>query len=160
MPTSTEAMSQAADPTQWADDRDPGRDGRPSLGSLSPVRLFLLPSGTGPRRIDGVWWPYSCDLSRELPSLLAALDRQRGRVTRVTVNRSAWPHVPPRLRFVDRVVHLGCFRTDRGPQAICLICPGVGRWDLTVVPPGMALPEAELLMAGASGVRTPHTSEA
>lgn len=94
MPTSIEAMSQAADPTQSADDGDSGRDGMPLLGSPSPVRLSLMPPGTGPRRIEGMWWPYSRDLSRELPSLLAALDRLWARVTRVTVNRSAWPQFP------------------------------------------------------------------
>jgi hypothetical protein len=163
VPTTTEAMSQSADSEQPTDDdRDPGRGGTPPAGfiALAPVRLSLVPPGTGPSRIDGTWWPYSGDLAGELSSLLTELDCQWGRVTRVTVNRSAWPHIPPRMHFAGRVVHLGYFGTDQGPQTICLICPGLGRWDLTVVPSGSAVTETELLMVSTLWAPNPHTPEA
>ncbi|MGW7003180.1 DUF5994 family protein [Streptomyces sp. NPDC054933] len=129
----------------------------PPLGitPLAPARLCLLPSDTGPCRIDGTWRPRSRDLALELPRLLGELDGRWGRVTRVTVNRSMWSPIPSRILFADRVVHLGWFRTGRNPQTICLVCPGIGRWDLTVLPP-----ETGFFPADASGARDSHTPEA
>ncbi len=72
----------------------PGRQGTATQGITeraavtSPaepakVRLLLHRDDAGPAPLDGGWWPRSTDPAEELPSLVLALDKLHGRVTRV-----------------------------------------------------------------------------
>ncbi|SPE53632.1 hypothetical protein SNS2_2081 [Streptomyces netropsis] len=119
-------------------------DGAPSL----PVRFFLntAPTGTGP--VDGAWWPYSRDLTQELPALAAALELPWGRITRVAVNPAHWPVIPGKVPVGTRVVHVGWF-VEQDPHDLLLLSFRVGRWDLLVIPPETAPETAARLMAAA-----------
>jgi Family of unknown function (DUF5994) len=111
-----------------------------------PARLIVLPPGTGPHLIDGVWWPRSHDLGHELPGLLTALEERWPRITRVTVSRSMWRARPGTLTVDGRELHIHQSESVPHPHTICLLSYGVGRCDLLVVPPGATPAEAHRLM--------------
>ncbi|WP_192918272.1 DUF5994 family protein [Streptomyces spectabilis] len=119
------------------------------LTSLRPVRLRLAPRRNGPRPIDGVWWPRSDDLTAELPLLIGALPRNWPQMAHVTVNDTMWSAFPGRILIANHVVQLHRSTTRHTPNTICLVAPGKGRWDLLVIPPRTATPEALRLMATA-----------
>jgi hypothetical protein len=127
------------------------RDHVPGL----PVRLSLTSKTTPAGRLDGAWWPYTRDLSAELPPLTTALDASGGRITRVTVNPARWPVIPREVVVDGRSVHVGRF-TEReaddlllGQEAddLILLCFTDGRWDLSVIPPATHPAAAVRLMA-------------
>jgi len=128
---------------------------QPPLPSHPVLRLRLAPHGNLPRAIDGAWWPRSYDLPAELPALLAGLPRQWGRITRATVNGTAWSAVPGRLLVSHRVVRLRGNQVESAPHTIVLLAPGRGRWDLLVVPPDTTEQAAEALMAAAVAGQPP-----
>ncbi|WP_420034289.1 DUF5994 family protein [Streptomyces sp. cg28] len=114
-----------------------------------PVRLFLTPSGAAPYRIDGAWWPRTDDLIAELPPLLSALPFRWARIVHVTVDATAWSAFPGRMLCAGHVLHLHADTRPRTPTTACLVAPGSGRWDLTVVPPRTDEAQALRLMADA-----------
>ena len=129
---------------------------RPAMpGATVPLaRLALAPIGTGPRRLDGAWWPRSHDLGRELPSLLAALEHRWPHISRITVSRSLWRTGPAALLLGERVLRIN--RSDAAHSMICLLSYGIGRCDLLVVPPGTSVHEGRRLLNAASTVDTAH----
>lgn len=110
-------------------------------------RFTLRPPHTGIHRIDGAWWPRSRDLTDELPPLLAALAERWGRITRVTVDSDMWLASSRRMAFGDRVVHLNWSAGMGHRHSVCLLSLGVGRCDLTVVPPEATPAQAERVLA-------------
>ncbi|WP_199551484.1 DUF5994 family protein [Streptomyces sp. N35] len=102
------------------------------------LRLHLAPATGGPRAIDGVWWPRSYDLLRELPVLLAGLPPTWGHITSVRLNGALWATAPGRLLVAGQVVRLRRSPAANGTAGIVLLSPGRGRWDLLVVPPDTA----------------------
>ena len=123
----------------------------PAPGPAVPLaRLSLSPLGTAPHRLDGAWWPRSHDLSRELPSLLAALEQRWPHISRITVSRSLWRTGTDRLLLGERVLRIN--RSDAAHSMICLVSYGVGRCDLLVIPPGTSVHEGRRLLAAASAV--------
>ncbi|MFE7901741.1 DUF5994 family protein [Streptomyces sp. NPDC057424] len=121
------------------DDRAPGL----------PVRLSLTSKTTLAGQLDGAWWPYSRDLTAELPPLVAALDEPWGHITRVTVNPSRWPVIPHEVAVDGRSVHVGWF-TEQDADKLILLSYTVGRWDLLVIPPTTDPAAAARLMAAAT----------
>ncbi|GAA2460720.1 DUF5994 family protein [Streptomyces macrosporus] len=103
----------------------------------SPARLTLTAIRVLPGRpgVDGVWWPRSRDLSRELPALTDVLDDGWGRVTRVTVDPTSWPVVPRAVRVTGRTVRVGWFLDEHHPYELILLSHDAGRCELLVVPP-------------------------
>jgi hypothetical protein len=101
-----------------------------------PVRLALTATRVLPGRpsVDGVWWPRSRDLSRELPALTDALEAGWGHVVRVTVDPTDWPVVPRTVRVTGRRVRVGCFPGGQ-PYELILLSHTAGRCELLVVPP-------------------------
>ncbi|MEZ0093279.1 DUF5994 family protein [Streptacidiphilus sp. EB129] len=124
------------------------------------VRLSLKPASRNPGRVDGAWWPRSRDLARELPALVAELDRVWGRITRVTVHRGMWPDVPPAVPTGTHTVRLGWFDIEQEPDDLCLLSYTVGRWDLLVVPPECDPDRAARLMATACDVHNHQSTRA
>lgn len=114
-----------------------------------PLRLSLVPAGSGRTRIDGAWWPYSRDLAAELPALTEELDARWDRITRVTVNPAHWPVVPKRVPVDGHVVKVGWF-TEQDPHMLMLLSYRPSRWELLVVPPGTDAATAAWLMAAAA----------
>ncbi|MFJ4815625.1 DUF5994 family protein [Streptomyces sp. NPDC088801] len=127
------------------------RDHVPGL----PVRLSLTSKTTPAGRLDGAWWPYTRDLSAELPPLTAALAASRGRITRVTVSPARWPVIPREVVVDGRSVHVGRFTEreaddlllEREADDLILLSCADGRWDLSVIPPATRPAAADRLMA-------------
>jgi hypothetical protein len=126
-------------------DRTAPRD----LATDFPARLSLTPKTTLAGQLDGAWWPYSRDLTAELPPLAAALDEAWGRITRVTVNPTSWPVIPHRVPVAGHTLHVGWF-TEQHADKIILLSYTVGRWDLLVIPPETEPAAAARLMAAAA----------
>lgn len=111
------------------------------------ARLTIAPHADTVRRIDGVWWPHSTDLLAELPDLLTALPFDWPRITHATVNGAGWPALPTHTLVAGHVVRLRRTTGRPGPDTICLVSPGNGRWDLLIIPPGTPESEAVRIMA-------------
>lgn len=126
---------------------------RPPPPSRPLLRLRLAPHGSGPRRIDGAWWPRSYDLLSELPHLLSGLPRAWGHIAGVTVNDTTWAVTPARMLVCNQVVRLRRATAAHAPHTVTLMAPGQGRWDLTVVPPDTTEEAAVPLMAAGAGDR-------
>ncbi|MCK7623797.1 DUF5994 family protein [Streptomyces sp. RS10V-4] len=126
---------------------------RPHHHAPPPVaRLAIAPPGPVTRRIDGAWWPHSTDLAAELPELLAALPFDWPRITHATVNGTGWSALPGRILAAGHVVRLRRTANRPGPDTLCLVSAGHGRWDLLLLPP--ATPEAAAVRALAEMART------
>jgi Family of unknown function (DUF5994) len=111
------------------------------------VRLGIAPPSSLPRLLDGTWWPRSADLITELPTLIAALPRAWGQISVATVSGAMWSSLPGRMLVSNRAVRLRRTAAVREPHTICLLAPGIGRWDLRVIPPEATPEEAARLLA-------------
>lgn len=111
------------------------------------ARLTIAPHTDTARRIDGAWWPHTTDLLSELPELLPALPFDWPRISHATVNGAIWPSLPTHTLVDGHVVRLRRTTGRPGPDTICLVSPGNGRWDLLIIPPDTPEPEAVRIMA-------------
>ena len=73
-------------------------------------RLRLKPKAPRTGYVDGAWWPWSDDLTNELPDLLAVLSVRLGRIERVMYNLGEWATAPAKARLGERVVRLDGYR--------------------------------------------------
>ncbi|MEU2052826.1 DUF5994 family protein [Streptomyces bungoensis] len=115
-----------------------------------PARLSLTPAPGG---LDGVWWPRSRALTRELPPLTAALADRWGRITGVTVHPAYWPVLPHRVSDAGRTVRVRWSTEEQDPHRLTLLS-AEGRRDVLVIPPETPANAAARLMAG-DGVGAP-----
>ncbi|MER6735750.1 DUF5994 family protein [Streptomyces puniciscabiei] len=120
-----------------------------------PARLSLTPAPGG---LDGIWWPRSRALTRELPTLTAALGERWGRVTGVTVHPAYWPVIPHWVSVAGRTVQVGWSTEAQDPHRLTLSLPD-GRRDVLVIPPETGAGAAAQLMAG-DGTEAPAREEA
>lgn len=124
------------------------------------LRLGLKPAGDPAGLLDGAWWPYSRDLSRELPPLVAVLDSAWGRITRIAVNPEHWPVIPRGVAVAGHVVKVGWFTAEQDPHKLLLLSGHVGRWDLLVIPPETDPATSRWLTRAACTRRRPATASA
>ncbi|TQK42511.1 hypothetical protein FBY35_3927 [Streptomyces sp. SLBN-118] len=110
-----------------------------------PVRLSLAPYETVPGGFDGAWWPYSCDLTAELPPLLEAMDGV-GTITRVTLGIDSWPDVPHQVAAGRHFVTVGWFVSGRDQHEMLLCSYHQGFRTLLVIPPVTTADTAAWLM--------------
>ncbi|WP_234042436.1 DUF5994 family protein [Streptomyces marianii] len=115
----------------------------------SQARLALTPNTSLAGLLDGAWWPYSRDLTAELPPLVDALEERRGRITRITANPAPWPVASYKVPVGGYTVHVG-WLTDQDRDTMMLLSHALGRCDLLVIPPETEPALAALLMAVAS----------
>ncbi|MEU0599895.1 DUF5994 family protein [Streptomyces sp. NPDC006393] len=115
-----------------------------------PARLSLTPAPGG---LDGMWWPRSRALTRELPSLTAALGGLCGRITGVTVNPAYWPVLPHWVSDAGRTGQVGWSTEEQDPHRLTPFSAD-GRWDVLVIPPETGADAAAQLMAG-DGIDAP-----
>ncbi|MEV4556671.1 DUF5994 family protein [Kitasatospora sp. NPDC049285] len=128
------------------------------------LRLSLAPDGTRSGALDGAWWPRSCDLPLELPSLAAELGKRWGRVARITVNPAQWSAVPRRIPVAghtvhaNHTVHAGRLTTVQDQHTISVRTHLPHRLTLLVVPPRTGAVEAARLMAEAADPANTRTA--
>ncbi|MFF4841346.1 DUF5994 family protein [Streptomyces collinus] len=120
-----------------------------------PARLSLTPAPGG---LDGVWWPRSRALTRELPTLTAALGERWGRITGVTVHPAHWPVTPLWVSTAGRTVQVGWSTEEQDPHRLTFFSTD-GRRDVLVIPPETGADAAAQLMAG-DGIDVPAREEA
>ncbi|WP_369225366.1 DUF5994 family protein [Streptomyces sp. R39] len=113
-----------------------------------PVRLSLTPAPGG---LDGMWWPRSRALTRELPTLMAALVDHWGRITGVTVHPAYWPVVPHHVSVAGRTVRVGWSIQAQDPHRLTLSLPDGQHRDVLVIPPETGAEAAAQLMADGGG---------
>lgn len=112
-------------------------------------RLALTPEVShGP--LDGAWWPRCDALELELPSLVAALEPDRGTTVRVTVDAAQWPDAPHTVMAPGQVIAVDVTGSAGEAHVITLDCATVGRWVLLVVPPQKPTDTATRLMTAAA----------
>ena len=121
----------------------------PSPPDYTP-RLRLKPKA--PRSsgyVDGAWWPWSDDLTSELPDLLAVLSVRLGRIDRVMYNLGEWATAPSKAELGERVVRLDGYRRQ---PINTLEVHGInrGRIVLLVVPPDTKSDQAHATMMAAA----------
>ncbi|GAA1992889.1 DUF5994 family protein [Catenulispora subtropica] len=126
--------------------------------AVAPGTAILRLETIGPRGgvLDGAWWPRSRHIASELPTLVSALTRHIGPITRVGLDATAWEDLPTRLVVDDRVVHIDSYPV--GDDTILVTRGERDLFSLLVVPPD-ADPEAAKA-AIAQAVRMDNVSEA
>jgi Family of unknown function (DUF5994) len=112
-------------------------------------RLRLKPKAPRSGYVDGAWWPWSDDLTSELPDLLAVLSVRLGRIERVLYNLGEWATAPAKAMLGERVVRLDGYR--RQPINTLEVL-GVNRDKivLLVVPPNTNSDQAHATMMAAA----------
>ena len=106
------------------------------MTSLPPsdVRVSIRRPVSASGYVDAAWWPYTDDLSQEVPALLEVLGAAGRATTRVTYNLAVWQPAPRSLRMSGRTVHLGGFVTSN-PLTVRLTDGRAERVDVLVIPP-------------------------
>ena len=99
--------------------------------------------------VDGAWWPYTDDLSKELPYLIAVLSARLGRIDRVLYKLNDWAKAPAELHAGGRAVHLDGYRLQP-PNTIEVVGLTANRIILLVVPPHTAPDRAHSAMMAAA----------
>jgi hypothetical protein len=110
-----------------------------------PARLSLAPYEAVPGGFDGAWWPYSRNLTTELPLLLEAMDGV-GNITRVTLGIDSWPDVPHRVAVGEHFVTVGWFVSGHEQHEMLLCSYRAGFRTLLVIPPVTTADAAAWLM--------------
>ena len=126
----------------------PGVGRHPTPPDYTP-RLRLKPKAPRSGYVDGAWWPWSDDLTSELPDLLAVLSVRLGRIDRVMYNLGEWATAPAKAMLGERVVRLDGYR--RQPINTLEVL-GVNRDKivLLVVPPNTKADQAHKTMMAAA----------
>jgi hypothetical protein len=109
-------------------------------------RLSLAPYEAVSGGFDGAWWPYSRNLSTELPGLVEAMEGA-GSITRVIVGIEPWPDIPHQVTFGEHTVTAGWFVSGHEQNEIVLCSYLKGFRTLLVVPPATAPGAADWLMS-------------
>jgi hypothetical protein len=112
-------------------------------------RLRLKPKAPRTGYVDGAWWPWSDDLTNELPDLLAVLSVRLGRIERVMYNLGEWATAPAKATLGERAVRLDGYRRQ---PINTLEVRGVNREKivLLVVPPSTKPDQAHTTMMAAA----------
>jgi len=109
--------------------------------------------------LDGAWWPRSNDLQRELPSLIADLPDELGRVMRVVYAKSSWLPTPRWVKLdATRSLRTGSF-AGVDTHRILLQTARHGVLQIMLVPPGVEPAIANRLMQDASSLTNLSTAD-
>ena len=122
---------------------------RPAAGRHTTPRLRLKPKAARTGYVDGAWWPWSDNLAKELPDLLAVLSVRLGPIQRVMYNLGEWAIAPRKAVVGERVVRLDGYR--RQPiNSLEVLGANRERIVLLVVPPNTDPDDAHATMMTAA----------
>ena len=131
---------------------------RPAAGRHTTPRLRLKPKAARTGYVDGAWWPWSDNLAKELPDLLAVLSVRLGPIQRVMYNLGEWAIAPRKAVVGERVVRLDGYR--RQPiNTLEVLGANRERIVLMVVPPNTDPDDAHATMMTAATPRNDATVE-
>jgi len=124
------------------------------------LRLRMDQTRTQRGVLDGAWWPYSTDLTAELPALVTGLDGwldnphpgDGQHISRVAIGLTIWNNVPTRIMVAGRRIVVAWFRSI-DPHIISVSCPNTDHFNLLVIPPDTPHGPALAAMATAAGAR-------
>ncbi len=121
-------------------------------------RLRLKPKAKRSGYVDGAWWPWSDDLTSELPDLLAVLSVRLGRIERVMYNLGEWAIAPAKAMLGERSVRLDGYRRQ---PINTLEVRGITRERivLLVVPPRTNADQAHATMMAAATPNNDSSTE-
>lgn len=129
----------------------------PTVADQGKARLRLGRSTDlpGTERTDGIWWPRSLDLVRELRPLLKELADAGHLARRVTYNLAAWQPAPSKITYNGFRLRLGGYR-QLSPRVLHVASPDSSAPLVLLVLP----PSADPLVAEAAliSVTPPATS--
>jgi len=103
------------------------------LLSEQPVRLVLTADPVNSGRLDGAWWPYSYDVTVELPSLLNAISERFGRMRAVMLNPDTWSASTQWVPWGTRRARIKWY-LHQDPNIAILLGENDKRIDLLVIP--------------------------
>jgi hypothetical protein len=89
---------------------------------------------------------------KELPPLLAVLDGRWSRISHITIDGANWNDGPSAMVLGGHTLRISRSSGTAHHNAVCLLCPGVSRCDLIVVPPETPQTQARRQLASV-GVR-------
>ena len=112
-------------------------------------RLRLKPKAERTGYVDGAWWPWSDDLTKELPDLLAVLSVRLGPIERVLYNLGEWSTAPRKAMVGERMVRLDGYR-HQPINTLEILGVGRGRILLLVVPPATDPDQAHATLMAAA----------
>jgi len=112
-------------------------------------RLRLKPKAERTGYVDGAWWPWSDDLTKELPDLLAVLSVRLGPIERVLYNLGEWSTAPRKAMVGERMVRLDGYR-HQPINTLEILGVSRGRILLLVVPPATDPDQAHATMMAAA----------
>lgn len=121
-------------------------------GGSQPLRLRLA-NRPGPGRPDGVWWPRSRDLAREVRDLVDHFPPDAGRIDRLLFSRPDWDAAVVDGRGVRSVrvgrgkVKTGSFPAD-DTRLVTLVLASRQRLELRVVQSATDQASAQALLDG------------
>jgi hypothetical protein len=122
---------------------------RPKHQRRGELRLTLV-TPSDEQTLDGGWWPYSRDLTREMVELAQNFPRERGRIVRAACCSTDWDGAPQRVTAGPDVIKLGPSLGDE-PHEITLETAHHGTLTLLVIPPGFTTYQgSEALLAAAT----------
>ena len=130
--------------------QSPSLEAERHRGPSRTPRLRLKPKAplhTG--YVDGAWWPWSDDLTLEIPDLLAVLSVRLGVIDCVIYNPNDWSAAPRKFATGGRRVRLGWFRSLPRNTVEVIALNGT-RVILLVVPPHTDPDEAHATMMAAA----------
>ena len=113
-------------------------------------RLRLKPKAPRSGYVDGAWWPWSDDLTSELPDLLAVLSVRLGRIERVMYNLGEWATAPAKAMLGERVVRLDGYRRRQPINTLEVLGVNRDKIVLLVVPPNTNSDKAHATMMAAA----------
>jgi hypothetical protein len=98
-----------------------------------PVRLVLTADPVTSDGLDGAWWPYSNDVTFELPSLLEVISERFGRMRAVMLNPDTWAASTQWVPWGTRRARIKWYR-HQDPNVAILLGENDRRIDLLVIP--------------------------
>ncbi|MBN9618384.1 MAG: hypothetical protein J0H43_01410, partial [Actinobacteria bacterium] len=106
--------------------------------------------------VDAAWWPYTSDLTLELPALMDVVWTAGREINRITYQMQAWSPAPRRMRIEGRTVRLGGFATSE-PHLVRLSDPWrYERIDILLVAPDTDAAVAQRIFDIASTSEDPY----
>ncbi|MEV0464791.1 DUF5994 family protein [Nocardia tengchongensis] len=114
-------------------------------------RVLLKAEAPKTGYVDGAWWPYTDELTIELPGLLAVLAMRLGPIHHVAYRLGEWASAPNELEIAGRTVRLAGHRY-RSDHTIEVLGDRDRRLVVLIIPPYTDAHDAFVAMTSASAV--------